>query len=144
VTPIVSTGVAAFAPTVSSVAGGIGLQVQPMVKPDLGFAVLHLYATFDELGDAQPAAAAAVAGGGFEPAPTTRPAAAPPTTRPAGTSSVLSPFETIGMTVQDVRTTVRIPLGHPVVVASGTWDPTSPARDGSSQTFLIVTVQAIK
>jgi len=145
VTPVVSTAVAAFAPTISSVAGGLGLQVKPMAKPDLGFAMIELYATFDDLGTTHEASAAAVAGIALDPPATTRPAAASPTSRPATPSSVLTPFNTIGMAVQDVRTTIRVPLGRPVLVAGGTWDPTAHAADvNASQAFLILTVYAMK
>jgi hypothetical protein len=150
VTPIVSTATSSFAPTISTVAGGLGLEVRPMVKSDLGFAVLVLHATFDELGKPRHASAAAVAGVALEPAPATQPAATQPgsiPTAPPGLPTrtappvAQSPFNTIGMTVQDVRTTIRVPLGRPVLVSNGTWDLTG-AHAETMQLMLIVTVHA--
>lgn len=150
VTPIVSTATSSFAPTISTVAGGLGLEVRPMVKSDLGFAVLVLHATFDELGKPRHASAAAVAGVALEAAPSTQPAATQPGRIPTAPRSLVtrtapqaaqSPFNTIGMTVQDVRTTIRVPLGRPVLVSSGTWDPTG-AHAETMQVMLIVTVHA--
>lgn len=150
VTPIVSTATSSFAPTVSTVAAGLGLEVKPMVKSDLGFAVLVLYATFDELGKPRRASAAAVAGVALEPPPATQPAATQPDRIPiappglpsrTAPQAAQSPFNTIGMTVQDVRTTIRVPLGRPVLVSSGTWDPTGPHAE-PLQAMFIVTVHA--
>ena len=150
VTPIVSTATSAFAPTVSAVAAGLGLEVKPMVKADLGFAVVVLHATFDELGKTRRASAAAVAGVAIEPAPATRPATTEPDRIPSAAPELSSrklprtaqsQFNTIGMTIQDLRTTIRVPLGRPVLVSSGTWDPTGRQAE-PMQVMLIVTVHA--
>lgn len=150
VTPIVSTATSSFAPTISTVAAGLGLEVKPMVKPDLAFAVLVLHATFDELGKPRRASAAAVAGVALEPPPATQPATTQPDHVPTappglaarvGPMTARSPFNTIGMTLQDLRTTIRVPLGRPILVSSGTWDPTGHEAE-PMQAMLIVTVHA--
>jgi hypothetical protein len=155
VTPVVSTATSAFAPTTSNVASGLGLQVKPIAKPDLGFAMVELLASFDELGSPQSVSAGAVAGGIFEaipatqPAPTTQPAPQPlvlprsPTTTQPGSASVLSPFSTIGMKVQELRTDIRVPLGRPVLVGGASWDPAS-SPGTVPQVLLIITVNFTK
>ncbi|HEY2585912.1 MAG TPA: hypothetical protein VGI81_09130, partial [Tepidisphaeraceae bacterium] len=83
----------------------------------------------------QPAAASQPA------APTPRPAELHPSTRPA-VGAIRSPFETISMSIQELRTTLRVPLGRPVVAARATWDPT--AKGHPNELLLIVTVHASK
>jgi hypothetical protein len=150
-TPVVSTGTAAFAPTVSNIAGGAALQIRPIVKPDLHFAVVDLQESFDELGSSTTVTSTAVAGGVFEAAPSTRPSTQPAgevayllgqvsTTQPTA-ASAQSPFSTIKMKVNEFRTTIRLPLGKSTLVGSATWDP-EPTADHPLQLLFILTVDA--
>jgi hypothetical protein len=154
VTPIVSTATSSFAPTVSAVAGGAALEVKAMAKPERGYAILVLAGGYDELGPTRPASAAAVAGTAFDsppatqPSPASQPAAPPrlpsdahPSPRPAA-GVAQSPFETISMKVQELRTTLRVPLGRPVIAARATWDPTG--GDHQNELVLIITVHTGK
>jgi hypothetical protein len=151
VTPIVSTATSAFAPTVDNIGGGAALGVKAMAKPGLGYAMLVLSGGYGELGRTRGVSAAAVAGAVFDSPATTQPATTQPTTLPSlsaagvppelrGGSRIRSKFNTIEMKVQELRTSIRVPLGRPTVAASATWDPTG--RKDASELLLIITVHA--
>jgi hypothetical protein len=151
-TPVVSTATAAFAPTISVYAEGAGLQVRPFTNAARGTAQVTVYASFDELTCPRKVSVAAVAGVAMEiatpqPVATTQPLtpanaignqAVPPL--PGGSGQVMSKLDTIGMRVQASRMTVRLPLGKPVLVSAGTWDPTAAKPDNQLELLVILTV----
>jgi hypothetical protein len=122
-TPVVATGVGAYAPTISTVKSGVALQITPHLLPE-GLVRLDL---FNVVADVRGIADTDIA----------LPLGA--TTLPAESSIVERP------TVQtaQLRTTVRIPLGKNVVIGGMPINHgTGPAAQG--QLYLIVDVEASK
>ena len=129
--PVVSTGVAAYATDVSNVGGGIALEVNSRVNFDTKFAVVTVYSTFTD------------------PAKITSDnvTVSGATTQPGGSQlTLLSPtvgIQPFGRVVQDLRTTVRLPLGASIVAGSMTLNPQTEGGD-EQQLVLILKVTASK
>jgi hypothetical protein len=128
-TPVVSTDAVAYSPILSNVGGGLALQVNPRIDPDHQTALVTLLSTYTEVDQ-----------------PTTAPAEVTSTTRPSDRSQVLSGRETVRLqgvaeVVQELQTSVRLPLGVPVIVGGMTLEPTTSAAN-SPELVLILTVTA--
>jgi len=132
VTPVVSTGVAAYSTDAATVSGGIALEVNPHVNWDLKSALVNLSSTFSD-----PAQVANESVG----------VVVPPSTQPAGGQlTLMAPtgaWQPFSRVVQDMRTTVRVPLGVPIIAASMTLKPDTKAED-EKVLVLILKVTASK
>jgi hypothetical protein len=132
--PVVSTGVAAYSLDLTNVLGGIALEINSRINSHQGTASITLYSSFSD------------------PVPNSQGStiniSSLVTTRPAGAglnaelpiASGLQPFSRI---VQDMRTSVRIPLGVPVLVGGMTLQPDSKGSD-EQQLLLVLKVTASK
>ena len=129
-TPVVGTDVVAYSPEVAGVGGGIALQVTPRIDSDGQSAVVTLYSTFndpDESGSLLPIVQGTSA-----------------TTRPAGAGGqATGSFQPLNTVLQEMRTTVRLPLATPVLVGGMTLQPATKNSD-PSQLVLILKVTATK
>jgi hypothetical protein len=127
--PVVSTGVAAYSTDVSTIGGGLCLEVNPRVNWSFNNALLTLYSTFSDPANIHASAVTF-------PGATTQPGGinlAPPAGGP-------QPFSRV---VQDMRTTVRVPLGITFIAGTMTLNPQTQDTD-EQQLVLIVKVTASK
>jgi hypothetical protein len=127
--PVVGTDVVAYQPEVAGVGGGIALQVMPRVDADHQSAVVTLYSTFNDPEESGSLTTLMVQG----TAATTRPAA-------VGGQATAS-FQPLNTVLQEMRTTVRLPLAVPVLAGGMTLEPSAKNFDGS-QLVLILKVTA--
>ena len=122
---VASGGSAAYNPTVTTIRTGAVLQVTPLLWPDGSRAVVDVHSTVCEWDDASNIAAAPL------------PAAGMAATRPA--SVPLEQLDRLNLVVQELETTLRIPVGKPVLVGGMTLEPTVSVPDGR-QMYLILDV----
>jgi hypothetical protein len=124
--PVVSTGVAAYSTDVSTVGGGIALEVNPRVNWDTKSAVVTLFSTFSD--PAKVANDTVTVGGA--------------TTQPGGTQlTLISPaagFQPFSRLVQDLRTTVRVPLGASIIAGTMTLNPQTQLEGGAEQQLVLI------
>ena len=135
----VGTGVAAFDPVMELVRSGLVLEVTPLVAADNRYATLDLFTAFvDTARDGRPAPARAFAG-----------------PQPAQTGEVIKGaaqgegggilaegvVDRLSTTMQEIRTTVQVPLGQPVLIGGMTLDPALNGQP-SPQLYLVVEVVA--
>ena len=125
-TAVVAQGVVGYQPEIAGLGGGIALQVNPRVDFDQQSAVVTLYSTFNDpetsLGPMQ-----IISG-----APATQPA--------SGEGNTFQPVNTV---LQELRTTVKLPLGKPVLVGGMTLEPAAKNTD-LGQLVLVLKVTASK
>jgi hypothetical protein len=120
-TPVVGTEAAAYEPGASVVQAGLLLEVTPVLTPD-GLTVML---------DVQSVASQWESN-----------ARSGSTTQPAGTPPAIDRVE---MLVQQLRTSVALPTGQPIVVGGLSYDPDEPVGSpGRSQLYLIVEVNGSK
>jgi hypothetical protein len=133
-TPVVSTGVAAYSADVSNIGGGIALEVNSRVNSQQGTATVTLYSAFSDPAQASRDSSITIAS-----IATTQPAGMGQVTQLPITSG-LQPFS---RAVQDMHTTVRIPLNIPVIIGGMTLQPDTKGSD-EQQLLLILKVTASK
>jgi len=126
-TPIVGTSAVAFDPTVSQVLSGVAVQVAAQLVPGAEAAVLDVQSfasEWDEPGRG-PSSSGAVA------------------TQPSGGVVVSSDIDRTNMVAQEMKTTLRVPLGKKFVVGGMTLDPAGGEKD-ARQLCLVVEISAVK
>ena len=126
-TPIVATSAVAFDPTVSQVLSGVAVQVAAQLVPGAESAVLDVQSfasEWDEPGRG-PGSSGAVA------------------TQPSGGVVVSSDIDRTNMIAQEMKTTLRVPLGKKFLVGGMTLDPAGGEKD-ARQLCLVVEIAAVK
>jgi hypothetical protein len=124
--PIVGTSAAAFDPQASLMQSGVSLQIAPQLVPGAESAIVDVHSYASEL--AEPGAigvSAAVA------------------TQPAGGAQASSAVDRVNALSQQMKTTLRVPLGKLVVVGGMTLDPAS-AEQHERQLCLLMEVTEVK
>jgi hypothetical protein len=148
VTAVVGTSAAAYEPTADTVRGGLVLQVTPVLNPDHAAVTLDVQSTF---ADVDPPAAERAAGGaaaGARDAAGAGGAAGGAAGRGKGDGAglPLAAEHSVGdglavdryhAVSQELRTTINLPLGRPVLVGGMTLDPNAKGGD-SPQLYLVV------
>ena len=130
-TPVISTKSVGYAPTMANVGNGLALEVNPRVDADHKTALVTVYSTFTVPHN--------VTGLSASGAATTRPVDGEQVVR-GRTTAMIQP---VAQVVQELRTSVRVPIGVPVVVGGMTLEPNSQSGD-PSQLVLILTITAAK
>jgi hypothetical protein len=132
-TPIVADSAVAFDPTVERVQSGVSLQVAPQLVPGTETAIVDLQSFASEWGDAgQPVP--------VRGAVTTQPSAG----AAAGAGAeVSSSVDRLNILAQEMKTTLRVPLGKKFVVGGMTLDPAAGEKD-TRQLCLILEISAVK
>jgi hypothetical protein len=123
-TAIVADSAVAFDPEVQRVQSGVSLQVSAQLVPGSELAVLDVQYYLSEWDE--PGAAIGPVG-----------IAADQEAHHAGL------IDRINMLSQQLKTTLRVPLGQPVVVGGMTLDPAA-GKDGAEQILLVVETNALK
>lgn len=118
--PVVANGAAAYDPQIEMFDSGVLMQVTPTVIQSAGVTLLDLEARMGEWGP-----------GAFEQVPMG------PATQPAGPHAI----ERVSQYVQRLATTVRVPLGKPVLVGGMTMRPSLESPD-SRQLYLVLQADA--
>ncbi|HZL35668.1 MAG TPA: hypothetical protein VFC78_10190 [Tepidisphaeraceae bacterium] len=132
VNAMVGTGVAAFDPMVANFGSGIALQVNPLIDCSHEKATLTIHSTYNDPAEPGP------------PIPVHAGAATQPTTAGPNSSDVAAAsYRTIDGIVQELRTTVQLPLGAAVLVGDMTLHPIAKGGD-LRELLLIVTVNEQK
>ena len=129
--PAVGTGVGLFGLRTSLVQAGATLQVTPSVTPDGKSAVLDVRSVVSDW-DTPGAPIKA-------PAPTTTGPMVEEGRLVKGMAAEAPPVDRINVLAQQLRTTLRVPLGKPVLVGGMTLEP-SPKTADSKQLYLVVEV----
>jgi hypothetical protein len=127
-TAVVGTGVAAYQPDIAGLGGGIALQVTPRADYDQQSAVVTLYSTFNDP---------------ESPIGPMQMITSPPTTQPVVGEGTANTFQPVNTVVQELRTTVKLPLGKPVLVGGMTLEPATKNTD-LGQLVLILKVTATR
>jgi hypothetical protein len=131
----VGTGVAAFDPVVELVRSGLVLEVTPLIAADNQYATVDLYSAFvDTARDGKPIAVRNFAA--------TQPSRN--VGRPAESGGDLGTdayVDRLSTTMQELRTTIQVPLNQPVLVGGMTLDPNLSGQ-ALQQMYLVVEVVA--
>ncbi len=127
-TPIVGTSAVAFDPTMAQVQSGVSVQVAAQLVPGAEAAVLdvHTYASEWNEPDRPAEIRGAVA------------------TQPSGGAVTTATVDRTNMVAQEMKTTLRVPLGKRYVVGGMTLDPAAAPEGGGRQLCLVVEITAVK
>ena len=141
-TPVVSTGVAAYSTDVANVGGGIALEINSRVNWEQKTALVTLSSTFSD--PAQVTHENVAVGAVSQPVSVKKEDQGLTLT---ANQVTLMPtpgaFQPFGRLVQDMRSTVRVPLGVPIIAASMTLKPDTNSED-EKVLVLIIKVTASK
>lgn len=125
VSPVVGQQAVAYQMDTSMLQSGAILQVTPLLSPDGKTAVLDLASVATDLGGAEGTIeVASFDSGGAQNVATTRPSGG---------------IDRLNIGVQHMRTTVKVPVGKPVLVGGMTREP---GRSGGKQLYLVAEVTA--
>jgi hypothetical protein len=130
-TATVGTGVAAYSPFIAVVADGVAIQVTPNVDSQRHTAVVTLFSTFNTGQEQGPLITLRSIAATSQPTPDNA----------IANSSALATYHEVGSTVQEFRTTLRIPLNTPVIAGSMTLHPTGKDAD-ARELVLVISVQS--
>jgi len=122
VTAVVGTEAAAYEPVPETVRSGLVLQFTPVLTADRRAARLDVYSTFADV----------------DAAATTAPPLPLAAEHAVGAGSVVDRYQAQS---QELRTTVSVPVGRPILVGGMTLDPTAKGTD-SPQLYLVVELTA--
>ena len=137
----VGTGVAGFDPVVELVRSGLVLEVTPLITSDNRAVVLDLYSAFVEPPkDGKPLPIRALAAASPPPPAGARAQTGPADAEPA-TALAEGVIDRLGTTIQELRTTVQVPLNRPVLIGGMTLAP-SVSGQPSPTMYLVVEVVA--
>jgi len=137
----VGTGVAGFDPVVELVRSGLVLEVTPLITSDNRAVVLDLYSAFVEPPkDGKPLPIRALAAASPPPPAGARAQTGPADVEPA-TTLADGVIDRLGTTIQELRTTVQVPLNRPVLIGGMTLAP-SVSGQPSPTMYLVVEVVA--
>ncbi len=118
--PVVGTAVVAFQPTIAQLLSGVTLQLTPRLEEDS--AVVEVLSVVSGWG--KPGPSISLTSGGKGAVATTQPSGDQTSTDII--SHATASLDRLNVTAQQLATTVRIPLGKPILVGGMTFDPDRP------------------
>ena len=127
--PIVAQDAAEFDPSVNTFRAGAELQVTPTIQTDGKSAVVDLHSVVSDWDESTP-----YEFHGATLGPTTQSAGAP--AKPGAVNQIQRPRPMI----QQLHTTLRVPLGKPIIVGGMTLEPSASRVGDRSQLMLVVEV----
>jgi hypothetical protein len=137
----VGTGVAGFDPVVELVRSGLVLEVTPLITSDNRSVVLDLYSAFVEPPkDGKPLPIRALAAASPPPPAGARAQTGPADVEPAPALAE-GVIDRLGTTIQELRTTVQVPLNRPVLIGGMTIAPSLTGQPSPTM-YLVVEVVA--